>query len=233
MIELINMMLRPSGNSLDNHHSPISIQELRAQLDSMEEWQKKLMEQNAELTARAKELEQRENALQQMHTNIREASNKLRQEHEQMKHDLSNYKIANTHQEDLSDIKKQFMTIRQELKQTQDRLIQLDNTVNYSACDGVRMLCNLYRNMSSSTEGPIQLYANELSGILQTRFDAVPIDPFPGDGYDSTIHERIDSSHHENLIVKCVARGWRWKDEILMRAVVETEEGSLVNESER
>ena len=233
MNKFFTVILRPTGDSFDSQHNPISVQDSLAQLDQMEKLNKSLMEKEADLTTRENKLEQREKTLQELHTNIQEASNQLRQEHEQMKHDLSNYKIANTHQEDLADIKKQFMTIRQELKQTQDRLIQLDNTVNYSACDGVRMLCNLYRNMSSSTEGPIQLYANELSGILQTRFDAVPIDPFPGDRYDSTIHERIDSSHHENLIVKCVARGWRWKDEILMRAVVETEEGSLVNESER
>lgn len=180
----------------------------------------------------AAELQLRENALAARETWVESQLERLRADCERYKQERmlweaalpARNKNASGVEEELDSVKKAFMSINAELKQTRESLLLLSDTASRSSRDGVALLCKLFRDMVFSREKQNVLYANRLGAILQSEFDAEPLEPYPGDLYDSTCHERLDTSAAGNKILCCRARGWRWKDEVIMRAVVETDE---------
>lgn len=183
---------------------------------------------DAELKKRQQELDDREHALEIRLAALEAASQRYQQEREQWEAcQPLRSKPAVSMEEELDAVKKAFMRINTELKETRENLLTLSDTVSRSSRDGVAQLCKLYREMTFAENKQILLLANRLGAILQSEFDAEPLDPRPGDAYDSTCHERIDLSQSGERILCCRARGWRWKEEVLMRAVVDTEERNV------
>lgn len=127
-------------------------------------------------------------------------------------------------EEGLQEVRTQFMDIAADLKLVQGSLRSLMAAVDRSGRDGVAQLCALYRDMSFSEDEAVRRTADRLGMILQCDFEAQPIEPRPGELYDSVCSERRDTACRGARVTCCMARGWRWKDEILLRAVVDTTE---------
>lgn len=111
------------------------------------------------------------------------------------------------------DVKEQFEALRKSL-------VALNNTVAGECENGVRYLCSLYRDMVFMNDDR----ADKLGAILQSEFDAVAIEPAPGEDYDPSTCERVHGEQAGIRIACCSARGWKWKDTVLLRALVEVTE---------
>lgn len=170
----------------------------------------------------------REQDLLRVQYAIQEALISLRQERERIQTMRVPYTYPDFVGSDLRDIKKQFLGITRELQQTREKLVQLDDTVNHSISDGIVKLCQLHRDMQACRNPQVRHYAAQLAAVLCTGFHAEPLEPCFGEPYDSALHERTDITQPGDVILRCKARGWRWNQEVLMRAVVETiERGAL------
>lgn len=177
------------------------------------------------LKERAQVLDAREQNIARQKTALDESAARYQQERRQLEALLPTRKAsASTTEEELKRVISSFMGINAELRKTRDTLSGLQDTVLHNYRDGITNLCKLYRDLSVSGDETLRRYANQLGIILQMEFSAEPLDPRPNDPYDCTIHERLDTSRTGSRILCCKARGWRWNGELIMHAVVETEE---------
>lgn len=182
----------------------------------------KILEQ--QLASREAALAAREAALEGGEEKLKEAAETCRLERqklEEIKHSCaSGSGIGSAMQE----VRTAFQDIGNELKATQQKLRNLIVSVEHSSRDGIAQLCRLHREMLFTEEPRTRLLADQLEMILQAAFEAVPLAPQPGEPYDSSCHERVNVACTGSSITRCRAQGWQWKDEILMRSVVETKE---------
>lgn len=110
--------------------------------------------------------------------------------------------------------------VKDAFKDVKDKLVEMINVVKCGDQTSVESLCKLYRQMSAAGDP----FANSLGMLLQTEFQAEALEPCPGDAYDPEYHERMDYAQSGQQISCCRARGWRRRGQVIMRAVVETEE---------
>ena len=184
---------------------------------------KELEAREQELARREKEQNAREAELNQRQAAVQAGIERYQQERQQwMQMQPASGKADAS--EELRGVKKAFMDINPELKLIREQLVQLGDRLERDSRQGVLLLCRLYRDMAFSEDRQMHAKADQLSVILQCEFDAQVVEPCPGELFDSTCHERMDLSRGGERVMCCLARGWRWKDEILMRAVVDTEE---------
>ena len=127
-------------------------------------------------------------------------------------------------EDEMNNIRGQLLQIKEGLLNSQKAFIQLNTTIQDSYCNGIKKLCSLYRDLSFSEQEEARLHAVQLAAILQYEFNAEPLDPYPNDMYDNTIHERVDTAHMGDQILCCRARGWKWNGIVLMHALIETTE---------
>lgn len=177
-----------------------------------------------QIAAREKALADREEALKGSEVQLKETAEICRRERHLLE-EIKNSCVSGSGVNDtMQEVRNTFLTLGNELKATQQKLRNLIVAVDYGPREGISHLCRLHREMVFSDNPQVRLLADRLKMILQASFEAVPLEPRAGDLYDSTCHERIDTARSGSAISRCRALGWRWKDEILMRSVVETRE---------
>lgn len=203
---------------------------LQQKKNALNRQEKKLKEYSAALDAREAALDTREAALIAREAELNRRQAALEQESARRAPELRHTeavrrdKPAATVEDELNRVRKSFVDLNSEMQQTRLQLVHLMETVSRNSRDGVYKMCHLYRDMMLSQNERLRPFADRLALILQTEFSAEPLDPCPGETYNSTCQERLDASRMGSRILCCKARGWRWKGEILMRAVVDTEE---------
>ena len=198
---------------------------LEQEANKLSQWQQALLARERALAAKAEQTQQEAPKPDSRLIALQEATRRYRHERELWEACRKQQPSAATGvEEELDTVKRSFMNIQAELKQARENLLLLNDTVSHSAREGVAQRCRLYRDMAFSDQEALVLQSNRLGAILQSEFGAEPLEPCPGDRYDSTCHERTDTARSGETILCCRARGWRWKEDILMRAVVDTEE---------
>lgn len=161
---------------------------------ALRKWERSLRKQEQKLEARKAELERRE----QIAADAAARSS------------LDGYVL---------DLRQDFMVVRAGLSTAQEHLVNLMQQIQNVQNTGIRELCWLHRAAAADAEDGARRFAVSLEEILRESFGAEPIEPAPGDSYDSSICER--GSGTGRRIVSCKHRGWRWKGGVF-RAIVET-----------
>ena len=180
--------------------------------------------QESALTDRACQLARLEDEIRAAGSALETQAQTCRRERQEWEEMKASFRSGSDPSREMRDVKDAFLGISAELKTTQAKLRDLLVTVDRSSRDGVVALCRLSREMGFSADPQIQLLARKLEMLLQMGFDAVPLEPQAGEEYDSTRHERMDMTRRGTRITACRAAGWLWRDEVLMRSVVETNE---------
>ncbi len=203
----------------------------------VEALRKGLLEQKNEADARERALQEWERCLKEKESDLNSAASQrqemlhsaaLRYERER---NLWEEKVVSSRQEDaveesLGTLRQEFVNLYKKITEVKGELVNLGDVVRDSACPGVEALCGFYRDLSIAAAGNEQfgLLADKLGVILQYEFQAEVIEPRPGDVFDPVTCELVDNTCRGSRITSCLARGWRWRDEIKLRAVVETAE---------
>ncbi len=224
---------------VDNCPSVILIKEatakkLRQGQEALAQERQRLAAQKEELLALAEQLAQKKEALEKREQVLQTAEDRraavLQEAADRYQWERSRWEAARPMPEQESDLKAQvdtvkgaFLGIHGQLQEAKEKLVALIRAVDCQDQDGVAALCALYREMCLS-EDPL---AVKLGEILQSRFQAVALEPCPGDVYDPTCHERVNAARQGMTVSCCRARGWSRMGAVLLRAVVETEERSL------
>lgn len=205
---------------------------LNQRQQELERWNHRLQKQQQALTegqqAQKAELEVAVEKWQQRQETLNWREYQLQQQELQLQEKAASLRRqADVEMEQqLRTVRTDFMNLNQEMKQAREHLVALTNCVQESNRSGVEQLCRLYRTMVFSREPALLAQAQQLGQILQLEFGAEAIEPNPGEAYDSVCHERLDTGRTGGKILRCLTTGWRWRDEMVLRAVVDTEEGS-------
>ena len=118
----------------------------------------------------------------------------------------------------MDDLREDFRKVRNELSTSQNALIRLMDQVQKIQDQGIEEICCLHREAAVIPTEESQRFAARLAVILRESFGAEPIEPSPGDRFDST---RFESSNGPGTIVTaCIHRGWHWKGGGIFRAIV-------------
>lgn len=108
----------------------------------------------------------------------------------------------------ISQLHGDFTMIRGSLDATQQKLVHLMELIQSVQDTGIEELCWLYRDIAATNEEASQHLAARLAVILREFFSAVPIEPGPGEIFDSRLCERQTGTG--NIITACLHRGWKW-----------------------
>lgn len=190
-------------------------QNLEEQARSAVREQKAQLDETLLVLAQQKQLQdQRQTQLDRREAQLREKASNLRRQ--------ADVEL----EEQVRIVRGDFMALNQEMKLAREHLVALSGCIDQGNRSAVEQLCKLYRTMVFSREPAVLEQARQLAVILQTEFGAEALSPRTGDVYDSMLHERLDTTRAGGRISRCLATGWRWKDEVILRAVVDTEEGS-------
>lgn len=113
------------------------------------------------------------------------------------------------------------LQFRQEQEQL---LLQFKNQVS-AACNnsGIEKLAELYSRMTLSRSPEVQAYLSSLKNIMTT-FGMKPFKPQTGDAFDPRIHEPKILGQYGSRVTGCYGEGWMLGDQVILRAVVETED---------
>ena len=101
-----------------------------------------------------------------------------------------------------------FRTVRNDFGAVQNNLVRLMDQVQLVQNQGIEELCWLHRDAAVIPTEESQRFAARLCVILRECFGAEPIEPVPGDCFDSTICESESSSGR--TVTACIHRGWKW-----------------------
>ena len=126
---------------------------------------------------------------------------------------------------DVDNLKDQFKEVYQQMQDARVSMQNLIHSVHHTYHDAIQRLCYLYREMCNDSQ--LDSYSDQLYWILTKGFEVESFEPEVGDIFDSTLHERVDYSEKGCLICRCIACGWQRNGELIMRAVVDTAEGSV------
>ena len=183
-----------------------------------------LVEETKELASKEDRLAEKENQLAEKEAMLNEKEEalmtRLNSEGEQM-----SSRPYSVREEDVRELMSEWKSMNREMNDMKENLQQLLRNVKRSDFNGVAALCDLYREMVHSPDERLGRHIGRLGKILQDDFEAEPLEPGCGDVFNSELHERKDTSVKGDRILRCIARGWRWK-ETVQKAIVDIEEGS-------
>lgn len=121
----------------------------------------------------------------------------------------------------VQQLREDFRLVRSDLGGAQESVVRLMHQVQDIQNAGIEELCWLHREAAGDPSDEAQRFAARLAVILRESFGAEPVEPVPGDRYDSETCER--ESGTGDVITACLCRGWRWNGGIV-RAYVAADE---------
>lgn len=113
------------------------------------------------------------------------------------------------------------------LRRVADETSSLRKQVNGSMFKGgMLQLAKLYRTVEHAHTPNEQYIENRLRIIMQQEFGMEQLKPAPRSPYDSERYEpkQIRAGMNPQVVTGCAACGWAFENELLLRAVVETED---------
>lgn len=120
--------------------------------------------------------------------------------------------------------KKEIQCINDSFNSVVSQTIELEKAVNaYYYEDGIKKLCYILEKVKRIDSEFSDAISEELTNLLINNFRATMINPSPGEIFNSVEHERRDIATKGDTIISCLMIGWRIKDHIIIRAIVETE----------
>ncbi len=180
-----------------------------SQEQQLKEMKITLSKQEQELTKRQSFLEQKEKELAEQEARLNELEN--------------------------SNLSYQYWKSCEELKifydEIQAKITNLQPTIREFGTKGqcrffhypMQSLATLHREIAFMNEFKNTDVPNRIDEIL-CHLGAEKIEPLYNDIYDSKKHERMDATYIGTKIDYCVAWGWSFKEEVLVRALVITHE---------
>ena len=130
----------------------------------------------------------------------------------------------------MCDIENALIAAKNDLNQLNDnfrdlisKTIELENTLNTQQYElGVKKMCIITEKLKRICSEHTDILSDEMEFILKNHFNVTEICPSEGAAFDSAEHERKDDSQIGKVIRSCVMKGWKTKERILIRAIVET-----------
>ncbi len=191
-----------------------NVEELNCRQAALEQREQGIQGREQKLNALEQTLHEKELELQGREAAQQAMINRLAAEREQWE------AARPTQKQNDIDTNEAIGEVKDAFKDVKEKLVEMINAVKCSDQDGVELLCKLYRDMSVMGD----VFADRLGALLQTEFQAEALEPCPGDTYEPEYHERVDFAQSGQWISCCKARGWQRRGQVIMRAVVETEE---------
>lgn len=132
---------------------------------------------------------------------------------------------ANESRDRAFEMTQQILRESQQFRQAQEQLLMSFKTQVANACNGVGIekLAELYGRMAHSKTPEVKAHLWSLKNIM-TAFGLSSFTPQQGDYFDPRIHEPKIVGDCGSRVTNCYADGWKLGDEIIVRAVVETED---------
>lgn len=191
-------------------------QQQEACYQELKAFRQKMDSRQAELNLRQQQLENREKALTQQRDALEDAI--ARYCHERaLWQQLPSHPVLPVLDGHVNQLRQDFRAVRNDLSTTQNALVRLMDQVQKIQNQGIEEICCLHRDAAALPTEESQRYAARLAVILRESFGAEPIEPVPGDRFDSTRFECGSGSG--STVTACIHRGWVWNGGIF-RAIV-------------
>lgn len=122
--------------------------------------------------------------------------------------------------ESAQKIHKQFASLKNETKKLQEYVVEYENEIKSIVCGhALKELAEIVREAEQSNSS----YANRLEKVL-IEFGCVPIMPMPGEAFDTLYHNYNSDDQIGNTKIRhTVLKGWKYGNDTLLHAEVETE----------
>lgn len=122
--------------------------------------------------------------------------------------------------ESATKIHKQFVSLKNETHKLQEYVVEYENQIKSITCGyALKELAEIVREAEQSNSP----YANRLEKVL-IEFGCVPINPLPDETFDTLYHNYSSDDQIGNTRIRqTVLRGWKYGNDTLLHAEVETE----------
>lgn len=177
---------------------------------------RQLKDFSQQMDLRQAELDRREEALSLQKESLERAIARYCQERslwQQQRPDSGYPELDNQ----MDQLRQDFRSVRNDLGAAQNTLVRLIDQVQQIQNQGIEEICWLHRDAAAIPTEEGQRFAARLCVILRESFGAEPIEPSPGDPFDSTVCECGSGSGR--TVTVCLHRGWVWNGGIF-RAIV-------------
>ncbi len=186
-------------------------------------------EREQECTEREQECTKREQKCDERESNIRDAQKAIERKNTEIDYREKNAENGFPLQRSKRDkcvetVTDLFQNIFPELGEIREQIRQMQSYAQEDDAHRMNNLCMFCRELSLSSEKDIREISYKLGAILQRDFGLSVIEPENGTQFNAIEYERCDLSKRGDIVTGCKLIGWKYKDEVVLRAVVLTDD---------
>ncbi len=205
------------------------IKQYNADKEKLEQEKKQCNIREHLCTKREQEYTEREQKCDERESNIRDAQKAIERKNTEIDYREKNAENGFLLQRSKRDkcveiVTDLFNNILPELGEIREQIRQMQRYAQEDDAYRMKNLCMFCRELYLSSEEDIRKISYNLGAILQSDFGLSVIEPENGTQFNAIEYERCDSSKKGDIVTGCKLIGWKYKDEVVLRAVVLTDD---------